>query len=249
MVATVKLERRWSPNHEARAAGKTVDILLLHYTGMQTAEGALAWLVDPASKVSAHYLIDERGRIAQLVDEDRRAWHAGASFWAGERDINSRSIGIEIANPGHEFGYRPFPDAQIEATIALCRDVVSRHPIPAERVLAHSDVAPQRKDDPGELFPWRRLHEAGVGHWVEPAPIVEGPVLTRGDAGEAVSVLRNRFREYGYGLRADSHFDADATSVVTAFQRHFRPDRVDGIADPSTVATLERLLAAIGRAR
>ena len=155
------LDHRPSPNHDERAAGKPVDILLLHYTGMRSAEGALKWLTDPASKVSSHYFVDEDGRAVALVDEDRRAWHAGKSFWAGETDINSRSIGIEIANPGHEFGYRPFPEAQIEAVIALCRDILARHPIPPERVLAHSDVAPARKQDPGEFFPWARLAAAG----------------------------------------------------------------------------------------
>ncbi len=158
---TPRIEQRPSPNHDERAAGKPVDILLLHYTGMRSAEGALKWLTDPASRVSSHYFVDEDGRVAAMVAEGRRAWHAGKSFWAGETDINSRSIGIEIANPGHEFGYRPFPGAQTEAVIALCRDILARHPIPPERVLAHSDVAPLRKHDPGELFPWARLAVGG----------------------------------------------------------------------------------------
>ena len=241
-----KIEQRPSPNHDARAAGKPVDMIVLHYTGMASAEGALTWLADPASKVSAHYLIDEAGRITQLVDEDRRAWHAGRSFWAGETDINARSIGIEIANPGHEFGYRPFPDAQIDAVVALCRDILARHPIPSERVLAHSDVAPKRKDDPGELFPWDRLAAAGVGHWVAPAAIVAGPGLKRGDAGAAVADLKDRFRSYGYGVEPGPEFDAETEATVTAFQRHFRPGRVDGIADTSTVATLHKLITALG---
>jgi N-acetylmuramoyl-L-alanine amidase len=238
-------DHRPSPNHDARAAGKPVDILLLHYTGMPSAEGALAWLTDPASKVSSHYFVDEEGRISALVDEGRRAWHAGKSFWAGERDINSRSIGIEIANPGHEFGYRAFPETQIEAVIALCRGVLARHPIPPERVLAHSDVAPARKADPGELFPWARLAAAGVSHWVEPLPIAPGPVLKRGDGGAGVADLKQRFRNYGYGLDAVPEFDAVTEAVVIAFQRHFRPERVDGIADPSTVATLDALIDAL----
>ncbi len=236
-------DHRPSPNHEPRAAGKPVDILILHYTGMRSPEAAVKWLTDPASKVSCHYLVREDGRIVALVEEDRRAWHAGKSFWAGETDINSRSIGIEIANPGHEFGYRPFPDQQIDAVIALCRDILSRHAIPPERVLAHSDVAPLRKQDPGELFPWRRLAAAGVGRWVAPAPITDGPVLRLGDSGGAVADLKSRFRKYGYAIGETPEFDAETEAVVTAFQRHFRQEPVDGVADVSTIATLDRLIA------
>ncbi|MES1151041.1 MAG: N-acetylmuramoyl-L-alanine amidase, partial [Dongia sp.] len=156
------IEHQPSPNQGERAPGKPVDILLLHYTGMVSDERALKWLCDPESGVSSHYFVFEDGRIAQLVDEGRRAWHAGQSFWAGETDINSRSVGIEVANPGHQFGYRAFPDAQIAAVVALCQEILSRHEIPPERVLAHSDVAPLRKDDPGELFPWGVLAKAGV---------------------------------------------------------------------------------------
>ena len=181
----------------------------------------------------------------QLVDEGRRAWHAGKSWWAGETDINTRSVGIEIVNPGHEFGYRPFPDVQIEAVIALCRDIIARHPIPPERVLAHSDVAPLRKEDPGELFPWQQLHDAGVGHWAPSVPIVDGPALRPGDSGEAVSDLQARFRRYGYGIGDEGTFGGETAAVVRAFQRHFRPQRVDGVADASTVVTLDRLIAAL----
>jgi N-acetylmuramoyl-L-alanine amidase len=236
------IERVASPNFGKRAEGKRIDMLILHYTGMASAERALRWLCDPESSVSAHYFVFEDGRIARLVDEKDRAWHAGKSLWAGETDINSCSIGIEIANPGHEFGYRPFPDKQIETVIALCRDLVCRHPIPPERVLAHSDVAPMRKEDPGELFPWGRLHEAGIGHSVEPAPILPGSIMQTGERGEEVAALKQRFREYGYGLADHAEFDEEMAAVVTAFQRHFRPQRIDGIADPSTVATLDRLI-------
>ena len=149
-------------------------MLVLHYTGMEREERALKWLCDPESSVSCHYLVFEDGRVAQLVDEADRAWHAGKSFWAGETDINSRSIGIEIANPGHQYGYSGFPDAQMDAVIALCREILGRHPIPPQRVLAHSDIAPARKEDPGELFPWDRLHAEGIGHWVLPEPIGRG---------------------------------------------------------------------------
>jgi N-acetylmuramoyl-L-alanine amidase len=245
MSSTPAIEQHPSPNHGRRAPSLPVDILLLHYTGMTSGEGALDWLCDPVSQVSSHYLVFEDGRTCQLVNESRRAWHAGTSCWAGETDINSRSIGVEIANPGHEFGYRECPESQIAAVIALCRGIVSRHPIPPERVLAHSDVAPPRKEDPGELFPWQRLHEAGIGHWVQPEPIAAGRVLRRGDAGPAVMKLQKRFRDYGYGLDGESEFGIETEAVVRAFQRHFRPARVDGIADGSTVATLDRLIAAL----
>lgn len=233
-----------SPNFGERASGKPIDILLLHYTGMASEEGALRWLTSPESKVSAHYFVFEDGRVVQMVEEAKRAHHAGVSLWDGESDINSRSIGIEIANPGHEAGYRPFPAGQIAAVIALCRDILARRTIPPHRVLAHSDVAPTRKADPGELFPWRQLHEAGIGQWVLPAPLKDGPALGVGERGTAVAELRGRLRRYGYGIEAKEEFDALTEAVVTAFQRHFRPERVDGLADPSTCDTLDRLLAA-----
>lgn len=241
------IEHRPSPNHGERAAGKPVDMLILHYTGMASDERALKWLTDPESAVSSHYFVFEDGRVAQLVEEDRRAWHAGQSSWAGETDINSRSIGIEVANPGHEFGYRPFPEAQIAATVALCSEILARHAIPPEQVLAHSDVAPLRKDDPGELFPWEVLHRAGVGHWVPPEPRGDDPGLKFGDRGPAVAELRERFRQYGYGLEVESEFDTATQAVVRAFQRHFRPGQIDGVADISTVKTLDRLGAAMRR--
>ena len=245
MLSSWTIEQDPSPNHDERDPVKPVDILLLHYTGMASGEAAVRWLCNPLSKVSSHYVVFEDGRTVQLVDESRRAWHAGKSWWAGETDINTCSIGIEIVNPGHEFGYRHFPDPQIEAVIELCRGIIGRHPIPPERVLAHSDVAPLRKEDPGELFPWRRLHEAGVGHWVPPAAITPGPFLQAGDHGAGVGTLKQRFRRYGYGNGEDSQFDAGTEAVVTAFQRHFRPERVDGVADLSTVVTLDRLIAAL----
>jgi N-acetylmuramoyl-L-alanine amidase len=247
MTAQPPHEQRPSPNHGPRATGKPVDILLLHYTGMISEEGALTWLTSPQSQVSAHYFVGEDGRIVQMVDEAERAWHAGQSSWAGESDINSRSIGIEIANPGHEFGYRSFPRAQIAAVIALCHDVLSRRAIPPARVLAHSDVAPLRKEDPGELFPWGELAAAGIGHWVMPELVAAGPDLKLGDSGPEVAALKQRFRTYGYGLGPESVFDEETAAVVRAFQRHFRPVQVDGIADVSTIATLDRLIAALPR--
>jgi N-acetylmuramoyl-L-alanine amidase len=231
-----------SPNFEARAGGAP-DMILLHYTGMQSAEEALARLRDTAAKVSSHYLVHADGRVIQLVPEASRAWHAGESSWAGEADINSRSIGIEIDNPGPDFGYPDFPPRQIEAVIALCRDIAARHRIRADRVLAHSDVAPERKQDPGDKFPWDVLHRAGVGHLVPPAPLQAGPTLARGDRGEAVLMLQTMLARYGYGVSSSGEFDASTEAVVRAFQQHFRRARVDGVADTSTVATLRDLLA------
>ena len=186
----------------------------------------------PGSEVSAHYLVLEDGRVIQMVPESRRAWHAGVSFWAGETDINSCSIGIEIANPGHDFGYPDFPKRQIAAVTALCRGIQTRNTIRPERVLAHSDVAPSRKQDPGEKFPWRTLWDSGVGHWVSAAPIAEGgKMLTRGDRGDAVASIQNLLSQYGYGITISGNYNFVTHDVVKAFQRHFRPQRVDGMVD------------------
>ena len=194
--------------------------------------------------MSCHYVVFESGRIVQCVPEDLRAWHAGVSSWAGESDINSCSIGIEVVNPGHEFGYRDFPLRQIAAVIMLCKSIVTRRgPINADRVLAHSDVAPGRKQDPGEKFPWELLSESGIGHWVRPAPLdLDGPKLKPGDSGNAVSRLQRALRRYGYGIEETGSYDEATQAVVTAFQRHFRPARVDGIADASTLLTLRALI-------
>lgn len=233
-----------SPNHDARAHGRRPDMILLHYTGMADAASALERLTSPGSKVSCHYFVFEDGRVVQLVAESRRAWHAGVSFWAGESDLNSCSIGIEIVNPGHAFGYPDFPARQIAAVSALCAGIVGRLSIPAERVLAHSDVAPARKQDPGEKFPWPTLHACGVGRWVPPAPLASaGQTLAPGDRGEAVGRLQADLAAYGYGVDSTGCFDHATGEVVTAFQRHFRPARVDGIADASTRTTLAALLA------
>ena len=232
-----------SPNHGERRNGRRADMLLLHYTGMPTAGDALRRLCDPTSEVSSHYFVFEDGRSVQLVSETRRAWHAGAGSWAEEDDINSCSIGIEIANPGHDGGLPPFPEAQVSGVIALAKDIVARCSIAADRVLAHSDVAPGRKQDPGERFPWGRLHSAGVGHWVEPAPIRNGPALARGDCGGEVETAQTLLARYGYRLPVSGVYDERTEAVVAAFQRHFRPERVDGIADESTLATLRKLIA------
>jgi N-acetylmuramoyl-L-alanine amidase len=192
--------------------------------------------------VSVHYFVHEDGRVAQLVPEARRAWHAGAGSWGGDHDINSCSIGIEIANPGHDGGLPPYPEAQIAGVIALARDIVARWSIPQERILGHSDVAPGRKQDPGERFPWADLHRAGLGLWVGPAPMQDGPSLSRGDQGAEVEAAQALFARYGYGVPRSGIFDEATEAVVAAFQRHFRPERVDGVADASTMATLRGLI-------
>jgi N-acetylmuramoyl-L-alanine amidase len=214
-----------SPNFDARAQGGPIDILLLHYTGMPTADAALERLCMPEAKVSAHYLIDEAGHITRLVAEARRAWHAGVSSWAGTTDINSRSIGIELVNPGHEFGYRPFPAAQMQALVVLARDIFTRHRIPARRVLGHSDVAPARKTDPGELFDWRSLAAQGIGVWPRVELVIAPP-----DPADGAALLS----AYGYDV-------CDLAAAIAAFQRHFRPARIDGAFDDETL----RLLAAL----
>jgi N-acetylmuramoyl-L-alanine amidase len=232
-----------SPNHDARPAGQAVDILLIHYTGMPDAAGALARLCDPEAKVSAHYLIDEDGTLYALVPEDRRAWHAGVSRWAGATDINARSIGIELVNPGPGPDARPFAEPLMLALEALARDVLDRHPIPPWRVLGHSDVAPERKQDPGETFDWRRLARHGIGLWPHHVPRVAEGALRPGDVGAEVAALQGDLARFGYGAKETGVFDTATVEIVTALQRHWRPARVDGVADSGTRDVLAALLA------
>ncbi len=233
-----------SPNFGERAGDRLPDMILLHYTGMPSAEKALQRLCSPDSEVSCHYFITEDGRIIQCVPEALRAWHAGEASWAGETDINSCSIGIEIANPGHDYGYPDFPNRQIAAVTALCRAIMRRRYIRPERVLGHSDVAPSRKQDPGEKFPWMLLYRIGIGQWVTPAPITSGPSFEFGDSGDAVQNFQAVLRDYGYGIKVDGYFDEATRDVVTAFQRHFRPALCDGKLDTSTLLTLRSLVEA-----
>lgn len=213
-----------SPNYDDRG-GTAIDMLVLHYTGMKTAKAALDRLCDPAAKVSSHYTIDEDGTVYIHVPEAARAWHAGISSWAGQTNINSRSIGIELVNPGHEFGYHEFPDAQIEALIKLCHNILLRNSVPAARILGHSDVAPARKQDPGERFPWERLAGAGIGCWPQSR-----------DANLSPAALGR----FGYDLTAGEE------KVVAAFQRHFRRQKVDGAWDRDCAGLLASLLTAPG---
>ncbi len=235
---------RESANFDARPDDTRVSMLVLHYTGMTSADAAIERLCDPAAKVSAHYVIDEDGTTLALVPEERRAWHAGTAHWRGIDDVNGASIGIELVNPGHAFGYRSFPDLQIRALVTLAHDILARHRIPARNVVGHSDVAPDRRKDPGELFDWQRLAATGIGVWPAHNPVrgETGLRLTAGDAGQAVIDLQAALVEFGYALQVDGGFGPATQAVVRAFQRHFRRDRIDGIADAESVQLVHTLL-------
>jgi N-acetylmuramoyl-L-alanine amidase len=237
---------RPSPNVGERRAGCRPSLIVLHYTGMSTAAKAIHWLSHPDSKVSCHYVVDEAGAITQMVPEALRAWHAGASHWAGETDINSASIGIEIQNPGHANGYPDFPPAQMQAIAALCRDIMGRRGIRPEGVLAHSDVAPGRKIDPGEKFDWAGLAQAGVGHWVAPAPPdCSCATYDLGDEGSDIAEAQELLCAYGYDVETHGRFDERTRIVVRAFQQHFRQACADGRLDAGTLDTLRRLVSAL----
>ena len=232
------IDRRDSPNHNARK--REISLLVLHYTGMDGPSDAIERLCDPAAQVSAHYVVDEDGRVVQLVDEERRAWHAGAGVWAGEHDVNSASIGIEIVNGGHCYGLPDFPRVQINAVIALCEAVTARWAIHPSGVIGHSDLAPERKLDPGERFPWARLADYGVGVW--PDPVSAGHDLKYGpDHGEGAGLqaVQANLARIGYGIEADGRFGPRTRAVVAAFQRRFRASHVDGLVDGETESLIE----------
>lgn len=210
-----------SPNFDDRTS--PIDMLVLHYTGMRSGAEAIERLCNPESKVSAHYVVEEDGRVFALVPEEKRAWHAGRSYWRGKEGLNDCSIGIEIVNPGHEFGYRPFPKVQMEAVIELCKEILSRHAIPARNVVAHSDIAPARKDDPGELFDWAWLAKEGIGLFPQASPPPK-------EGEDHIKMLA----EYGYDTRSDR--------VILAFQRHFTPHNLSGVWNPECQAMLESLI-------
>jgi N-acetylmuramoyl-L-alanine amidase len=235
-------------NREPRRGGAKPSLLVLHYTGMSSAAKAVDWLAREESGVSCHYVIDEHGHITQLVPEGLRAWHAGASYWRGETDINSHSIGIEIQNPGHQHGYPDFPPEQMRSVIALSKDIVRRHDIAPDSVLAHSDVAPGRKIDPGEKFNWLLLAKEGLGLWVRPLPVLADDAgLGLGAEGPAVLRAQRSLAAYGYNVEASGTLDANTEKILKAFQLHFRPRRVDGRLDRSTAVTLDRVVDAAQR--
>lgn len=243
-----------SPNHGERAGGALPDMLILHYTGLHPdhadvwladpGAAALNWLCNRESNVSCHYLIETDGRIIQLVPETRRAWHAGISCWKGQQDINSASIGIEIVNLGYDHGLPPYPAVQIDAVIRLCKDILQRRNISPERVLAHSDIAPDRKGDPGEHFPWDKLHTEGIGIWADPPSLEKSakPTLQPGQTGEAVRALQQSLSDFGYAIAVSGEYNLATEKTVRAFQRHFRQEKCDGSADPATLLTLQKLL-------
>jgi N-acetylmuramoyl-L-alanine amidase len=214
-----------SPNFDARAL--PISMIVLHYTGMETAQAAIDRLRDPEAKVSAHYLVDEDGTILRMVDEDKRAWHAGRSHWRGITDVNSASIGIEIVNPGHEFGYRPFPDAQMSSLIPLVAEIKERHGLTRGNVVGHSDVAPARKQDPGELFNWHALARLRLA--------LPRPTRNLVDPGWPDAGFMLALERFGYDV-------ADRQAAVTAFQRRFRPELVDGEIDMECRCLLLALL-------
>lgn len=234
-----------SPNFGERKSGRNIDALILHYTGMETGQAAQDWLCNSESQVSCHYIVHEDGRIVQMVREADRAWHAGKSHWQGEDDINSCSVGIEIVNGGHDYGMPEFPKDQMVSVVKLCQSIVARNAIAAHRVLAHSDVAPVRKVDPGEKFNWKLLAQSGVGHWTEATPIAGGRYYCEGESGQPIEALQAMLSLYGYKIDVNGMFDAQTKGVVEAFQRHFRASKIDGVADFSTIDTLHRLLKSL----
>lgn len=253
----MKIEALPSPNFNDRK--HPIDMLVLHYTGMETGQAALERMGDAEAQVSAHYMIWEDGRVVQLVGEDKRAWHAGVSRWQGDNDLNSRSIGIEIVNGGHDWPLDndvlpPYPDAQIDAVIELCQGILERWDIPQRRIVGHSDIAPDRKDDPGEHFPWQRLAQAGIGLWpLTPSdnpgalPDPDGRELARGDAGTSVGRLQRMLAEIGYATPLSDQYEAMTEACVRAFQRRWAADRVSGQADLVTLQRISIVAAAYRR--
>jgi N-acetylmuramoyl-L-alanine amidase len=235
-----------SPNFNERL--HPLDMLVLHYTGMKDGPTALERLRDPASEVSAHYMVEEDGTVHALVPEDKRAWQAGKSWWRGHEDLNSRSIGIEIVNGGHDYGLPAYPEAQIAALITLCQGILMRWPISAARIVAHSDIAPDRKEDPGEHFPWKTLADAGIGLWPErPAQyepwMMHGAAM--GDAGVTVERLQKDLAKIGYQAPVSGEFCHATAAVVRAFQRRWRPSGVTGEGDAETVAMAHAVAAMV----
>lgn len=227
-----------SPNVNPRPEGAAIDLVILHYTGMEDGPSAIKRLRDPEARVSCHYVVEEDGRVFRLAEERMRAWHAGVSFWAGITDVNSRSIGIEIVNGGHDFGLPDYPPAQIAALIDLLSDILDRRKLHPVRVIGHSDVAPARKDDPGEKFPWTQLHAAGVAI----APKIEEQsrhsIYAPGVEDAGVAGVQQALAGIGYGVTVTGVLDDATQCVVRAFQRRFRQDCIDGALDLQTLALI-----------
>ena len=232
-----------SPNFDERSSA--IDMLILHYTGMKTGVEAIARLCDPEAKVSAHYVVEEDGKVFALVPEEKRAWHAGVSQWRGKEGLNDCAIGIEIVNPGHEFGYRPFPLVQMQSVVKLCKETITRHAIPARNVVGHSDVAPSRKEDPGELFDWALLAKENVGLWPEISSGSQKVLHEIGERNESVMELQRNLAEYGYAITIDGTFGTKTEFVVKAFQRHFIPGTLSGCWTEQCEAVLQALLGKI----
>lgn len=228
-----------SPNHNARKL--PISMLVLHYTGMETGALALDRLCDPEAGVSAHYVLEEDGTVYQLVEEDRRAWHAGVSEWNGLSDVNSASVGIEIVNGGHDFGLPDFPDAQINALIPLCKAIIDRHNILPRNLVGHSDIAPERKEDPGEKFPWSGLAAAGIGLWPGAPNGDLRTLFEAGDRDRGVTLLQRALAGFGYGVALDGVMTERTVAVVRAFQRRYRPAKIDGVVDMETMDLVGRL--------
>lgn len=218
-----------SPNYNDRPDKAAITMLVLHYTGMPTAQAALDRMCNPKAEVSAHYMVDEDGSVIQLVEERHRAWHAGVSAWRGQTNINDISVGVEIVNPGHEFGYRAFPKKQMEAVAALSSEIIARHGIRRGNIVGHSDIAPMRKEDPGELFDWEWLAQQGIGFWPNVEDIEDEIYLSPSETGEDVMNLQQALHAYGYGLTIDGQYGEETKAVVTAFQRRFHPELLDGV--------------------
>ena len=238
----MKLIQSPSPNFDDRTL--PISLLILHYTGMETGEAALERMCDPEAKVSAHYMVEEDGRIFQLVEEEKRAWHAGVSEWNGETNINSNSIGIEIVNGGHDHphadGSLPdFPDVQINAVIALSKDIMTRHG--ELTVLGHSDIAPARKIDPGENFPWQGLAAAGLGYWPEVKTDDRRILFEAGSRDRGVAIVQRGLAHIGYGARVTGIMDEETKRIIEAVQRRYRPAQIDGVVDIETMEVIKAL--------
>lgn len=239
----MQIIEHFSPNCNERAANNQIDTLILHYTGMKSGKEALERMCDPKAQVSAHYMVEEDGSVYYLVPETKRAWHAGISHWRGRGNLNNISIGIEIVNPGHEWGYHPFPEAQMQSVETLCADIIQRQPIDKRNVIGHSDIAPSRKQDPGELFDWKRLADKGIGLWPGVVSSVNNRVIyTPGSRGNDVLELQQRLKEFGYWVEETGVYDEQMQYVVTAFKRHYCPQHLDAKWDNVAEKTLAEML-------